>query len=431
MRAGRSRLGAVVGLSVVVLLTGCGTPQRKVTAPATPVAAPPSSNAAAVTTSASFVAAPALTIQTGAAATMVAPVNALASTTFTDAAFPTPTDGWVSGAVRSNSACGGAADQTPATGLIEATTDGGVSWRVQYQGPDAVLTLAFANGEDGWAIAAPVDGTSCSPPQPGQAKGQLLLATTNGGANWKVVNHGVDGFDAIYFTNAEDGWAGQTDCATFGNAPCGGALLHTTDGGRSWAPVPAADPSPNAEDTGLPVIALAGQGGALWALEAGPEGSGGATRVMAGNATTSWTELSSLPLRQGGALLGAVGQLALGANGLSLASIYDSGSCTMAACGVNAVYQTTDGGKAWAAVPGQPTCNTAPPQVATTAGVALVARGVNLAACAGPQTTVSASTTGGTTWTTAITWSTAGLSTASITAKPCVADVNSSVALPV
>ena len=387
-----------------ILAAGCGgpaaAPRAAETPPATAVVSRSPSTAA--TNSASFNAIQALSVQMGPPATMTPPPNYLPDANFRAAAFPTAEDGWVAGTI--GPGCSGN-NPHDSGGVIESTRDGGSSWSVQYQGADAVLGLVFSDPSNGWALAVPAgEVPACGRPRPGQLHGQALLATVNGGRHWGVVDPQADGLDTLYFTSAA-GWAGTTTCASSGGAACSGTLLHSTDAGRHWLAVPAGDPG------GLPVIAITGSGHDLWALEAGPTGGStggdpaGLTRVVRStDGGTAWTIAGSLPLKQPGQTAGAVGSLVFTSATRGWATVWAISSCAMAGCSTDAVFQTTDGGWTWTPVIAvQRRCNVARPLVAAGGGTVLVARGVNLAACAGPQTRMVRSTSGGSAWSTATT----------------------------
>jgi len=97
--------------------------------------------------------------------------------------------------------------------VILATTNGGASWKKQTSGVTHGLNaVAFANDTHGWAAAA-------SGP---------ILATTNGGTTWKAQKALVpDAWNALYgitFVDASHGWA----------VGRGGAIVATTNGGATW-----------------------------------------------------------------------------------------------------------------------------------------------------------------------------------------------------
>ncbi|HMK91517.1 MAG TPA: YCF48-related protein, partial [Thermoleophilia bacterium] len=158
-------------------------------------------------------------------------------------------------------AVGGTED---AQGMILATTDGG-AWHEQNAGDgERLLAVAFFDRDHGWAcgfegtLLATTDGgagwqaqgssatagdatlTSVSCPAAGvclvagftgsgSSSRALLLATTDGGADWSRRSVGDRGttIRSIAFSDATHGWA----AASFGTR---GVLLSTSDGGRTW-----------------------------------------------------------------------------------------------------------------------------------------------------------------------------------------------------
>lgn len=414
----RNRKLAGAMSALLLLVSGCASqatakdtssPPPSATASAPSMAASTSGGATPRSISASApsfafgLPAPAITVQTEAAASMSAPDNFGVTTVWTDAAFASTDNGWVSGIT-----CSGTGTKPDTGGFIETTTNGGSSWATQYEGADAVLALTFESLQNGWAIAVPADTlSSCTAPTSGQRQDALLLQTTDGGQHWTVVDPNAGNISALYFTSPNVGWEGQASCV--GNT-CTGALLQTTDGGSHWTAVPSADPTPTGFAGGLPVLALTGLDGTIWALEAGPTGAQhGVARIVEGGAEkgTSWMSVGSLPLTERAAVqtAGANGTLTFASPTEGWATIADLGSCTMAACAVNGVYQTTDGGSKWTAV-AQRSCNVGTPAVATSGGQVLVARVINQAACGGPATTFLVPTPNGATWSTTGQWGT-------------------------
>jgi photosystem II stability/assembly factor-like uncharacterized protein len=213
-------LGAVplaVGLTGLVV-SGCGMASS--TTPATGSARPSSPTQSAATTNA----APASvgtgsppTAGTGAkcsgapagdvdSAIGQVPVPGLAAVQFVSAA-----QGWAVGA-----------------GRVLATTNGGQTWARQYSGTTALDQVDFIDARHGWA--AGTDG---------------LLRTTDGGATWTAVSDPCGAIRAVHFVTPDVGYAvaGGSQVRIDGGLPApvvGGELLATTNGGQSWAAVPAA-----------------------------------------------------------------------------------------------------------------------------------------------------------------------------------------------
>ena len=103
-----------------------------------------------------------------------------------------------------------------ALGIIEATVDGGKTWRTRYAGPDVLRAVAFADARHGWAVGS-----------------TGILATTDGGAHWRL-QRAVSSFyrfTAVTFADARHGWAvGGTGAAPM--KP--GFIMTTIDGGAHW-----------------------------------------------------------------------------------------------------------------------------------------------------------------------------------------------------
>ena len=103
--------------------------------------------------------------------------------------------------------------QTGGHPLVLATTDGGAHWRVQYAARPLggeLDAVTFADSRHGWAVGH--DG--------------LILATTDGGTHWTIQPTGLQGgvLHHVAFFDDMHGWA----------ATGGYPMLWTADGGRHW-----------------------------------------------------------------------------------------------------------------------------------------------------------------------------------------------------
>lgn len=107
---------------------------------------------------------------------------------------------------------------------ILATADGGQRWNVQDHGKLNLTSVDFISTQVGWAA-----GTGS------------LLTTTDGGAHWTPLPDPC--VRSVHFVSASVGYAiaGGANPSQVGLAApvTGGTVLMTTDGGRSWRPVPA------------------------------------------------------------------------------------------------------------------------------------------------------------------------------------------------
>jgi photosystem II stability/assembly factor-like uncharacterized protein len=164
-------------------------------------------------------------------------VSSRVNQTFRDIFFANELDGWAVG--------GG--------GTISATSDGGVTWQTQASGHTKTLYgVHFVNADTGWAVGA--EGT--------------IMKTTNGGSTWAVGSNGTVALTDIHAYDTRLVWAvgdsiiistddGGVTWADHDELPIaipvlyrvefvdrnrgwtvgmGKTILHTSDGGRSYAP---------------------------------------------------------------------------------------------------------------------------------------------------------------------------------------------------
>ena len=113
-------------------------------------------------------------------------------------------------------------------GVILHTTDGGNTWTEQDHdynyGSYSFSGLYFFDANNGWAVGGKPNTYSSG------AK-RVILHTTDGGDTWITnlyVSDYVEPLSAVYFTDANNGWAVGGYDFNDGN------ILHTTDGGNSW-----------------------------------------------------------------------------------------------------------------------------------------------------------------------------------------------------
>lgn len=97
-----------------------------------------------------------------------------------------------------------------AGGVVLHTVDGGQNWNEQPSGVSTGLrAIHFVDAKRGWMAGA----------------GGIILSTANGGNRWQKQNSGASvTFNDIFFLDAKEGWA----------AGDRGTLLHTIDGGATW-----------------------------------------------------------------------------------------------------------------------------------------------------------------------------------------------------
>ena len=205
----RAPLLALASLSVVV--AGCGTatvqsagsqPASSASSAASSAAPSPAASSASANASASGTAAG--TGQAGASCSPAASAATVQAGALTGLEFVSPTQGWAVG-----------------QNTILATSDGGTHWAPQLSGKLNLTSVDFVSARDGWAV-----GTTS------------LLATTDGGAHWAALPEPCQAIRSVHFISPTTGFAvagGQHTASTDPAVPAaGGAVLSTTDGGRTW-----------------------------------------------------------------------------------------------------------------------------------------------------------------------------------------------------
>ncbi len=152
-------------------------------------------------------------------------------------AFVSRTRGWAAG-----------------TNAIIATADGGRTWTQQFSGQADITALDFADERDGWALAT-----------------ESLLRTTDGGASWERAGEPSGRvLTSVDFVDSRVGWGVATLTGVIEAPYTGGAVVHTTDGGETWAAIGSID-ADSVCGSGPALIAGAGSrvlrsadGGATW-----------------------------------------------------------------------------------------------------------------------------------------------------------------------
>jgi photosystem II stability/assembly factor-like uncharacterized protein len=125
-------------------------------------------------------------------------------------------------------AVGGIGDVEHGYGCIVHTTDGGGTWTYQYSDSTYPLyAVDFVDANTGWAAGGWVDQS------PGPLDdAELILHTTNGGATWTTqTTETTYPMNDVFFLDANNGWAvGGFE----GFEHAYGCIVHTTDGGNTW-----------------------------------------------------------------------------------------------------------------------------------------------------------------------------------------------------
>jgi photosystem II stability/assembly factor-like uncharacterized protein/putative cell wall-binding protein len=122
---------------------------------------------------------------------------------FSSVSFTDPDNGWAVGEA----------------GTILATADGGSKWTTQTSGTTDLLdSVSFVDGNHGWAVGG----------NPYFGPGGTILHTSNGGTTWTMQTSGTGNMlSSVCFTDANTGWA----------VGASGTALHTANGGSTWTPL--------------------------------------------------------------------------------------------------------------------------------------------------------------------------------------------------
>jgi photosystem II stability/assembly factor-like uncharacterized protein len=183
-------------------------------------------------------------------------------------------------------------DQSPDWGYFGAgrilyTQDGGLSWTVAYDSPDAQISALSFVGSQGWAIG----------------RGGLILHTSDGGASWSVQEqYAWEDLTCVWAVDDQHVWAGGPT-----------VVERTSDGGRHWF----ADEHPGAQ-AGI-VFTDATHG---WVI-------GDAGRIQSTDDGSTWRTLSA-----------GVGEDLVDVVAETRSSVWALGEGGL-------VIQTSDGGQTW------------------------------------------------------------------------------------
>ncbi len=116
---------------------------------------------------------------------------------------------------------------------IEHTTDGGATWIPQFvPGNMGLIAMDFTDASDGW-VGGYWWSSDFSYPA------GAIFATTNGGFTWtrEKLPKGAPAITGLQFVSPTEGWAVGVTYDENDDVEAGW-VLHTTDGGATWAQVP-------------------------------------------------------------------------------------------------------------------------------------------------------------------------------------------------
>jgi photosystem II stability/assembly factor-like uncharacterized protein len=120
------------------------------------------------------------------------------------------------------------------SGQLWTSTDAGGSWRpvAGTQVPFLLYAIDFPDRLHGYAIGGNFAKYE-------QRPWRGLLATTDGGRSWSIRYQSPDDdrsnpITRVHFLDSTHGWAAIGGCTMGQNGPCGGPVMVTGDGGRTW-----------------------------------------------------------------------------------------------------------------------------------------------------------------------------------------------------
>ena len=142
-------------------------------------------------------------------------------------AFPTPSLAFATGYLRN-------INPPSVSSKLWRSRDGGLTWSavVGTQLPFGLNAIDFPDPIHGFVAGGNLAKYEMRP-----SRG--VLATGDGGRTWSVRYQSPDSdvsnpITRLHFFDASYGWASIGACSEGQNGPCGGAVLLTADGGRSW-----------------------------------------------------------------------------------------------------------------------------------------------------------------------------------------------------
>jgi len=100
------------------------------------------------------------------------------------------------------------------SGTVLRTTDGGVTWTVQFTCNYGLANLDFVDANHGWLVGY-----------------YSIFRTSDGGYTWIRTNADHSTMTGVFFADVNNGWVVGDDL-NGGNSP----IWHTTDGSVSWMP---------------------------------------------------------------------------------------------------------------------------------------------------------------------------------------------------
>ncbi|NBC66641.1 MAG: hypothetical protein GVY07_13425, partial [Bacteroidetes bacterium] len=125
----------------------------------------------------------------------------------------------------------GTGESSEAT-AIYSTADGGFNWGLQYSGNWRLVDIMFADENHGWATGVDFENSPLT---------GVILYTDDGGQNWeeqyKIEGSCACSIPSITVLNRDEVWVSGFDDEDFLDIENDGLLLQTSNGGQTWQEV--------------------------------------------------------------------------------------------------------------------------------------------------------------------------------------------------
>lgn len=337
-----------------------------------------------------------------------------------DVAFAGPSTGWLAVAAAPTSGSG------TTTTEVMGTHDGGAGWTEQWSGPGQPEELVAPS--PGHAFLVLGSGVMCPGLHAARCQARQLatrlLATSDGGHEWATVWSSGAQLSQTTWATGTVGLGSLVSSTCLDQLPpggdsmpqCAGSVVRTTDAGRRWGSVLR---------TSGPVVALATSPGTWFALQIVTSTARGKDAVQTSHllvwASTDqgqkWAARGIVNLTADALGPSASATVIAGPGDEMWLSLVDPASCAMHGCSTVATWHSADAGRHWALTPSplgslpQPRPECGPhaelPMAAGPGGAIYISTGVNLAACAPPDSVLAR--WDGRTWQLVRTWDLAEL----------------------